>query len=467
MQNPLTWLKSTFDEYRQHPKGLFVLFGTEAGERHSFYGTRALLVLYMVSYLFTSNPETIWGYDLMKTALEFVFGKLGVQALSSQIYGLYTALCYLTPFIGGIIADRWIGQRKAVIIGGLIMATGHMVLAFPNTFFLGLLLLVLGNGMFKPNISTQVGALYSGPKDPRYDKAFGIFYQGINLGAMFSPLVCGTLGQNIGWKWGFVAASSVMIMSVMLYLWGQNTLAPDNIAKEKKGTVTRTPLTRDDLIRLVALAVLCLLNIPFWAVYEQQGNTMQLWATNQTVWPTIFGWQIPSTWFQLFNPVMIVIGIPILNQFWGWQAKRNSEPSTVAKMAIGCFLLGSSFLVMVIGANIVGDGRGSLFWPFFCTFILTVGELYLSPMGLSLVNKIAPAQMVSMMMGVWFMATFFGNYLAGFIGSFYEKMPRDVFFMMLMTIGIGAGAVIMAFNKPLKKAMEAKKSDAPIAQPES
>ncbi|NLH47900.1 MAG: peptide MFS transporter [Myxococcales bacterium] len=438
---------------KKHPRGLYVLFFTEAGERNSYYGNRALLVLYML-FLFQASPEQLWGFSAIKGFLEFIFGPLGNQALSSQIYGLYSGFCYLTPVFGGMIADRWLGQRKSVLVGGVMMAIGHLVIAMQTTFFLGILLLILGNGMFKPNISTQVGALYPNPDDPRRDKAFGIFYMGINLGAMLAPVVCGTLGQKIAWHWGFIAASAVMVLSLIIYLWGQKDLAPDNVMKTKAaGGGPVEPLTRNDWSRIIALCVLCALNIPFWAIYEQQGNTMQIWADQQTVWPSIFGWTIPSTWFQLFNPLMIIAGIPLVNILWDRQNRRGKEPSTVAKMAIGCFLLGSSYIIMAVGANLLGDAKGSIFWLFSTTLFLTLGEIYLSPTGLSLVTKIAPARLISFMMGMWFLSSFFGNYLCGFIGSYYERMPRTNFFIMLTAIGLLSGFGIMAFSKPLKKAM--------------
>ena len=440
------------EEKKKHPPGLYVLFFTEAGERNSYYGNRALLVLYML-FLFKAVPDQLWGYLEIKTFLEWIFGPLSNQALSSQIYGLYSAFCYLTPIFGGWIADRWLGQRKSVIVGGLLMAVGHLVIAAQSTFFLGIILLILGNGMFKPNISTQVGSLYPDPNDPRRDKAFGIFYMGINLGAMLAPVICGTLGQKIAWHWGFIAASTVMVLSVLIYLGGQKYLAPDNIMKTKAGEVELEPLTRSDWSRIIALCVLCALNIPFWAIYEQQGNTMQLWADQQTIWPSILGWTIPSTWFQLFNPLMIIIGIPLVNILWDRQNRAGKEPSTVAKMAIGCFLLGSSYIIMIFGAYLLGDAKGSLFWPFFTTLVLTLGEIYLSPTGLSLVTKIAPARLISFMMGMWFLSSFFGNYLCGFIGAYYERMPRTSFFAMLTIIGLASGFGILAFSKPLKKAM--------------
>jgi POT family proton-dependent oligopeptide transporter len=213
------------------------------------------------------------------------------------------------------------------------------------------------------------------------------------------------------------------------------------------------PFTPTEWRRIWALVALCALNVVFWAVYEQQGNTMQLWADEQTVWPTIFGWTIPSPWFQSFNPFMIFLLTPLLTLLWSRQATRGTEPSSVSKMAIGCLLLGGSFLLMVAGARLMGSGKGSLFWPLSTTLVLTVGELYLSPIGLSLVTKVAPARIVSMMMGIWFLSSFFGNYLSGYIGTWYERMPKEAFFLLLTALGIGAGLAMWAFNRPLKSAL--------------
>jgi POT family proton-dependent oligopeptide transporter len=199
--------------------------------------------------------------------------------------------------------------------------------------------------------------------------------------------------------------------------------------------------------------VLCALNIVFWGVYEQQGNTMQTWADEQTIWPSILGIQVRSTWFQSFNPFCIFLLAPVLDMFWRWQNRRGSEPSSVSKMAIGSAILGLSFIVMVVGANIVGDGQGSMFWPLFCTLLLTVGELYLSPIGLSLVTKVSPVRIVSMMMGMWFLSSFFGGLLSGYLGYFYDKIPKDAFFLLLTTLGLLTAAAMWAFNKPLKRAL--------------
>jgi POT family proton-dependent oligopeptide transporter len=340
-------------------------------------------------------------------------------------------------------------------VGGILMAIGHFVMALEDWFFLALMFLIIGNGAFKPNVSTQVGSLYA-PGDPRRDGAFTIFYMGINLGAWLCNLVCGTLAAVKGWHWGFGAAGVGMMVGLTVYLAGQKLLAPDPKRQEqdKKGESQKSePLTKDEWSRVWALVALCALNVVFWAVYEQQGNTMQTWADEQTRWPTIAGFTIPSSWFQSFNPLCIILFAPPLDMFWGWQAKQNKAPSSVTKMAIGCVILGLSFIVMVVGAQVVGSGKGSLFWPLFCTLLLTVGELYLSPIGLSLVTKVAPVRIVSMMMGMWFLSSFFGNLLSGYIGVFYDRMPKEAFFLLLTVLGLGTGAAIWAFNKPLRRAI--------------
>lgn len=413
--------------FRQHPKGLYVLFFTEMWERFSFYGMRALLVYYMTKQLLFS------------------------QEMSSQVYGLYTGFVYFTPFFGGIIADRFWGQRKTVVVGGVLMAIGHFLMAFESLFYPALLFLILGNGLFKPNISTQVGNLYP-EGDPRRDSAFSVFYVGINLGAFFAPLVCGTLGEIYGWHWGFGAAGVGMLIGLVVYLWGQQHLAPDNVMKKSAQAEATQPLTVAEKNKIWALIVLCALNVVFWSTYEQQGNTMALWADNNTD-RMIFGWEVPASWFQSVNPFVIFALTPVITWLWSWQARRNKEPGSIGKMAIGCFILGISFLIMLPPAFAMsegGAGKASMIWLLMNTVVLTIGELYLSPVGLSLVTKLAPARMVSMLMGVWFLSSFVGNYLSGYIGTFWEKMPKSSFFIMLTVITVAAGFAMVAVSKPLK-----------------
>jgi POT family proton-dependent oligopeptide transporter len=460
-----------------HPAGLFILFFAEMWERFSYYGMRGLLKLYMVNYLFVTLREPLQGCKHLDVPCTLVGGDPNstwfwplIQTLvpskpaeaASMLYGTYTALVYLTPFFGGIVADRWLGQRRTVVVGGILMALGHFVMAYEPGFFLALGLLIIGNGAFKPNVSTQVGSLYA-PDDSRRDRAFTIFYMGINLGAFLCNFVCGTLAAVYGWHYGFAAAGVGMVIGLCVYLWGQRFLASDNLAKEKAAHVEHKPLTPNEWKRVWALVILCALNVAFWAVYEQQGNTMQSWADDNTAWPTILGFPIPSTYFQSFNPFFIFMLAPLLNVFWAWQSKNGTEPTSVSKMAIGCVVLGLSFIVMIVGAKVVGDGRGSLFWPVFCTLLLTVGELYLSPIGLALVTKVSPPRIVSMMMGMWFISSFVGNFLSGYIGIFYERWSKDQFFLFLMVLGLAAGVAIWAFNAPLRKAMASDEGEAKAA----
>lgn len=468
-------LESTVKDHRTflgHPVGLFVLFFTEMWERFSYYGMRGLLKLYMVNYLFVAsrqilqggtehaagNPNAVLGWETIRNFIDSNPSTLpGVYA--SVIYGWYTGLVYLTPVVGGYIADRYWGQRRTVFIGGILMAIGHFMMAFENWFFPALLFLIIGNGAFKPNISTQVGNLYP-EGDPRRDGAFTIFYMGINLGAFICNLICGTLAAFWGWHWGFGAAGVGMMIGLVVYLFGQKYLAADNVMVSKAEhdpAEVKQPLEHGEWMRVWALVALCLLNVVFWAVYEQQGNTMQSWADDHTAWPVVFGFQIPSTWFQSFNPLFIFLFAPILDIFWAWQAKRGKEPSSVAKMAIGATILGLSFIVMVFNAGMITEGaaKASWVWPVLCVLLVTIGELYLSPIGLSLVTKVSPVRIVSLMMGVWLTSSFFGNILSGYVGLLYEShaMTPTQFFWFLTVLGCLTGFSIWAFQKPLNRWM--------------
>ena len=438
-----------------HPAGLFVLFFTEMWERFSYYGMRSILVLYMVNYLINSihaGTSHVFGFMGLQHVIEAVFGPMKVQPLSSQIYGLYTGLVFFTPFFGGILADRVLGQRKTVVLGGVLMAIGHFLMALESMFLFGLLFIIAGNGCFKPNISTQVGSLYA-PGDPRRDRAYTIFYMGINLGAFFSPLVCGTLGQKLGWHYGFAAAGVGMIAGLLLYLWGQKFLAQDQLTRARQTHTEPEPLTSAEWKAIAGLVVLCMLNVIFWGVYEQQGNTIQLFADRNTDWH-IFGLEMPSTWFQAINPMFIFLFTPFLNMGWSWQSRRRKEPGSIAKMAIGCGLLGISFLpLMYITAGMRPDQRISFLWLVSCTAAYTMGELYLSPIGLSLVTKVAPARLVSMLMGMWFFSSFLGNLLSGYLGTYYERISRQSFFFGLAVLGVVAGLAIFAVKRPLKNAL--------------
>ncbi len=427
-----------------HPRALTFLFATEMWERFSYYGMRALLVLYMVKYLL--DPQRVAGVaglGAFKAALEFVFGPLATQPLASQIYGFYTGLVYLTPVFGGLLADRVLGQRRTVILGAALMAVGHFMMAFEHLFLLALLFLIFGNGAFKPNISTQVGALYA-PGDRRRDHAFSIFYVGINLGAFLAPLVCGTLGEELGWHYGFAAAGVGMTIGLAIYLLAAPALPPDAFARRE---ATHAPMRGAEWLAIGAIIALMLPVSLFWATYEQQGNTIALWA-DQFTNRHFVGGEIPVTWFQAFNPFMIFAFTPFIVALW--RSQGQSEPSTVSKMAIGCFLNAAAYLVMVAAAWVSAGGQASWLWLFGFFVVVTVGELYLSPVGLSLVTKVAPLRMLSMMMGVWLSTSFIGGFLAGYLGTFWSSMAKTNFFLMLAIISGLAGVAIALLIRPLR-----------------
>jgi len=435
------------DEIFGHPRGLAYLFATEMWERFSYYGMRALLVLYMIKFLFTAQRSgEVVGLAPFQHALEFVFGPLAPQPLASQIYGFYTGLVYLTPILGGLVADRLLGQRRTVIIGASLMAIGHFMMAFEQLFLIALGFLILGNGAFKPNVSTQVGSLYP-PGDRRRDRAFSIFYVGINLGAFLAPLICGTLGEELGWHYGFTAAGIGMTLSLIIYLIATPHLPEDAFVRR---ALPDAGLDGNAWRSIIALFLLFAPVSLFWATYEQQGNTITLWA-DQFTDRRFAGGEIPVTWFQAFNPFMIFAFTPFIVAFWRRQGK--TEPSTVTKLAIGCLINALAYLVMMAAAWIAGGGKASWLWLFVFFVVITVGELYLSPTSLSLVTKIAPKPLLSMMMGIWLATSFVGGFLSGYLGTFWSTMDKGNFFLMLALISLAAGLAIMLLRAPLRSVL--------------
>jgi POT family proton-dependent oligopeptide transporter len=420
-----------------HPRGLFILFFTEMWERMSYYGMRALLVLYMTTYLFTHASVDILGFTEVAYALREPGTTIRIDALSSKIYGLYTGLAYFTPFFGGLLADRLLGRRNSILLGGSLMVIGHFLMASERLFFIALFVLVLGNGAFKPNISAQVGQLYP-EGDPRRDGAFTLFYMGINLGAFIAPLICGTLGQQVGWHYGFAAAGVGMTLGLVLYSVAGKYLPEDvygarRIAARKEDAAQKEEAARDDdRVRALSLVGVSLLSTFFWAAYEQQGNTLQLWADRRTDL-NVLGFAVPSSWYQSFNPFLILLFAPLLDRLWVAQRARGREPTTISKMSIGCVLLACAYVVMMIAAVAVPQGmRGSMGWLASATILLTVGELYLSPVGLSLISRNAPVRMVATLMGVWFFSSFLGNVLGG-----YSLVPAVLLVLFRGPLGRG------------------------------
>lgn len=437
-----------------HPKGLYLLFATEMWERMSYYGMRALLVLYMTGA--ADHGGFHWS-----------------RATALKIYGTYTALVYLTPLAGGYIADRYLGQRRAVVLGGFLMMIGHFLMAVPGevAFFAALTFLIVGNGFFKPNISTMVGGLYP-PGDARRDGAFTIFYMGINLGAFLSPLVCGTLGEKLGWHWGFGSAGVGMGLGLITFLalnkrlLGDVGLAPAPRGAQKLGppgeggyrapgevqteTAKLTPVERD---RLGVIFALAFFNIFFWAAFEQAGGLMTLY-TDTKVDRHLFGMVVPTTWFQSINPMFIVLLGPLFSMLWVRLAKARREPSTPAKLGIGLLLLSFGFVLMLGASRETADGgQAAMSWVVGAYFFHTVGELCLSPVGLSAVSKLAPARFASLMMGVWLLSSFVANYLAGLIGGYSERLGEFTLFATIVGVTAAAGAVLIALSPVITKKM--------------
>lgn len=420
-----------------HPKGLFLLFGTEMWERFSYYGMRALLVLYLTDL--TTKGGLGWTTE---------------DAL--QLYGIYTGLVYVTPLLGGWLADNVIGQRKAIIFGGVLMAAGQFTLGTPHKFipgmevmffYIGLALLVLGNGLFKPNISTMVGDLYE-EGDHRRDGAFTIFYMGINLGAAFAPLVVGYIAETYQWQYGFITAGIGMVISVVM----QFTLAPrylGTIGNEPAAKVAmaqqadqtaKEPLTAEERDRMKVIMILGVFTIMFWVGFEQAGGLLNIFARDYTD-RMIFDFEVPATWFQSVNAIFIVIFAPVIASIW--VKMGDKEPSSPKKFILALLFLAMGFVCM-IGAVVEmensADGKSAMMWLIGLYFFHTIGELCLSPIGLSMVTKLAPLRLMSFMMGVWFLFIAAANYVAGFVGSLVGKDTS----MMAIFIGVGGASVLSA-----------------------
>ncbi len=443
-----------------HPVGLFVLSSTEMWERFCYYGMRALLTFYMVDYLFVGDmPKHVVGYGFM----QWIYGKQDPQPMGALVYGLYTALTYLTGVIGGSIADRLTGQKQAVIAGAITMAVGEFLLTDPSLFFIGLLVLVLGNGLFKPNISTQVGGLYA-PGDSRIDRAYSVFYVGINLGALIAPPICGRLGhaapgQPPHWQYGFAAAGVGMLIGLGIFLVGLRFLPPDVRARRKLAEAQQgapSKLTALDRRAVVALVLVAICNLFFWGCYEQQGITIALMAEKNTNLATWFGMLAPED-IQSFNPFFIFTMTPLVIAYWAWQARRGREPSPVTKMGIGCALTALCFAMLVLPGLAIDSGQKvSVLWLVAGMAMLTLGELYLSPVGLSLFSRAAPAQLASLMMGVNFLSNCTGNYLAGYLGSFWESIHKANFFGMVAGISSVTAVAIFALSRVLNPILDAR-----------
>ncbi|HAS8149801.1 TPA: MFS transporter [Vibrio vulnificus] len=447
-------------QYFGHPRGLFLLFGTELWERFSYYAMRAILVLYLTDT--TINSGLGWS---TKDALD--------------LYGTYTGLVYITPLIGGYLADNYLGQRRSILIGGALMAIGQFTLALPadalglgslHTFYLGLALLIAGNGLFKPNISTMVGDLYQ-EGDNRRDGAFTIFYMGINLGALIAGVVSGSVTTEFGWKAGFVAAGIGMLISLVMQMalaqsWlgdiGREPAAKRDLAIKK--SAQKEALTKEEVDRIKVILVMSLFTIVFWAGFEQAGGLMNIY-TQQYTDRMIGSFEIPAAWFQSLNPFFIITLAPVLAVLWVKLGKR--EPNSPVKFALAMFFLALGFLCMV-GAVVEQSGdtsvKTSMLWLVGAFFFHTLGELCLSPIGLSLVTKLAPLRLASLMMGAWFGCNAIANYVAGYVGSHVGELGAMAIFSGIAVTATVSGVILLLFSNQLVRWMHGAESGSSTAE---
>lgn len=425
-----------------HPIGLATLFGTEMFERFSYYGMRALLMPFMTAAI--------------------AAGGLGFStAKAGPIYGFYTFGVYGFSLLGGIIADRLLGLYRSVLIGGIIIALGHFTMVFHSitAFYLGLVLIVLGTSLLKPNVSSLVGTLYD-RDDQRRDAGFSIFYMGINLGAFIAPIVTGWLGEKINWHWGFACAGVGMTLGLIQYVLGRKYIigrdAPKTAAaaaRDERKDLPKEPFTPADRKRIGAIGVLFLFSLLFWMAFEQAGSTLNLFAVRYTEL-RLFGLNIAATQLQSVQPLFVILLAPIFAAIWLRLGKR--EPSSPTKFALGLVFVGLGMLLLLPAARMVMQAPGvkvSPWWLIGVYFLHTVGELCLSPVGLSVVTKLAPPRIVGSMMGVWFLSLAFGNLAAGFIAGQMDQLPLTTIFGAVAAVTIAAGIILFMLIRPIQRLM--------------
>ena len=431
-----------------HPVGLFILFFTEMWERFSYYGMRAILVLYLVQATTDANPGLGWSNG---------------EALA--LYGWYTMLVYVASIPGGWIADKLIGQKKSVLYGGILLVAGHSILAVEQlwAFYSGLALIVAGVGMLKPNISTMVGGLYR-QGDIRRDKGFTIFYIGINVGAFLSSLIVGYVGEVHGWHYGFGLAGIGMALGLIQYLLGQKYLkhvgnflgsSEDPIDKE----AMKKPLTKIEKDRVVVLFISFLLVIVFWGAFEQAGGLMNIYAKEKTN-RMLMGWEIPASWFQSLNAMFIIFLGTSVAGYWAKKKLKGKVATSLYKMILGLIIMGTGFFFMsAASAQFENQGSSAMYWLVLAYLFHTVGELCISPVALSYITKLAPLKYGSLMMGIYFAMTGFGNKLAGLLGESAEGLGEFTVFTGIAVFCVIFGLLVMLFRKKLEKLTHGAEDD--------
>jgi POT family proton-dependent oligopeptide transporter len=415
---------ATGKDWFGHPRGLTILFLTEMWEMFSFFGMRAILVYYMTKHLDMDQPY------------------------ASLVYGAYAALVYFTPLFGGVVADRWIGKARAVVIGGATMALGHFMLSWEVLFYPALCMIALGNGLFLPSLASQIEGLYR-DGDARSKSAYNIYYVGINLGAFMAPFVCGTLGEAYGWHWGFAAAGFGMLLSLVIYLAGRRYLPPEPI-RGPAARASRPPMDRAARDRFTLLIGIAAIVVIFRGAYEQVGNTIALWADTGIDRQLGNGWSIPMTWFISIDSFVVFAFTPVLVARWARLARRGIETPLLAKMAFGAAIVALSYVALglVAGWNEAHGTRANWGWLAGWFVLFSIGELYILPTGLALFGRMAPEGFRATSIATWFFAGFFGNLLAGGLGTLWSRLAHGWFFVLIG--GVSALSAVLLYGLSLR-----------------
>ncbi|MBS0363734.1 MAG: peptide MFS transporter [Proteobacteria bacterium] len=435
-----------------HPRGLYVLAGTELWDRISFHGMQALLTLYMVEQLFKpGRVENIVGFAGFRSAVEAVFGHLTPTGLATQVFGLYVACVYVTPALGGWLGDQLLGRRRAVALGAMLMTAGHFCMAFDQSFLLALLLLILGAGIFRGNLVPQVSELYD-PEDRRRGVAYQLYASMINFGAFIAPVVTGALGKSYGWHFAFGFAGVGMLTGLIIYLLGEGQLAPHKPKPWGQRAAALTPAERGAVWRLVALVPVAAM---FWIAQSQVWNTYNLWVRDH-IELQVGTFTVPVPWMQSLDGLSPFICLPPMLMFWRWQAARGREPGDFVKIAIGCFIFGASTMLLA-SAGLITDASGKtpILWAVLFHLSSNLGWLYFVPTITSLFAKAAPRALTGTMIGVYNLSVFAGSIVSGRMGSLYETMSASAFWALHAGVVALGGAIFLAIGLRFAKRFEA------------
>ena len=429
------------------PRALGYLAFTEAWERFSYYGMTAILVLYLTqSLLLSGHVENIAGFSTFRAGLEYVFGPLSTLAVASQIVGLYTGFIYFTPVLGGLAADRWLGHRRAVMLGAILMSAGHLAMAFDVSFLLALALLIVGCGLLKGNISTQVGELYTESDGEGRTRAFTIYSIGINVGAVTGPLLVGLLAQLYGWHAGFGLAGVLMLTGLVTYIAGYRYYPAEKLRARDRAP--SAPLNRREIRTIVAIMIMAGITIFQSIAYYQNSNINLIWI-DQAVDMDVLGFHVPVAWFNSVDSLVSIIMVPLLLPFWRWQGTRGIESGDIAKIGIGALIAAVANLLLV-GACLLRTSRISILAPLSYDILLGIAFLYYWPTLMALVSRAAPIKVRATLMGAIFLSLFIADFIVGWLGEYYEHMSPAEFWAM--HAGIAATGSVLAFllNRPLK-----------------